>query len=60
MSEALLIPLAELENRFAELKGKEGIVINCLSGMRSKVAFSVLARLGLKTKVLVEGKPTLI
>jgi hypothetical protein len=36
----------------AELKDKKGLVINCLTGMRSKVAFSVLAKHGIESKVL--------
>jgi rhodanese-related sulfurtransferase len=44
---AVNIPLGELEARVAELKGKKNIVINCLSGIRSKIAFSVLAKNGI-------------
>lgn len=49
---ATLIPLPELEARIGELKGKKDILINCLSGMRSKVAFSVLAKHGITSKVI--------
>jgi hydroxyacylglutathione hydrolase len=51
---AILIPLPELETRVAELKDKKNLVINCLSGARSKVAFSVLARHGIESKILAE------
>lgn len=50
---AMLIPLPELEARINELKGKKNIVINCLSGMRSKVAFSVLAKYGIESKAII-------
>lgn len=44
---AIHIPLGELETRVGELKETKNIVINCLSGMRSKIAFSVLAKNGI-------------
>jgi rhodanese-related sulfurtransferase len=52
---AILIPLRELESRIKELKGKKNITINCLSGLRSKIAFSVLAKYGIESRVLAEG-----
>lgn len=53
---AILIPLPELEKRVTELKGQKNLVVSCLSGARSKVAFSVLARHGIEAKILAEGK----
>ncbi len=38
-----------------EVKDKKNLVISCLSGARSKVAFSILARHGIEAKVLAEG-----
>lgn len=52
---SIRIPLPELEKRVGELKGKQNLVVNCLSGARSKVAFSILARHGIEAKVLAEG-----
>lgn len=49
---AILIPLPEIEARVGELKEKKNIVINCLTGMRSKVAFSILARHNIESRVL--------
>lgn len=57
---AIRIPLPELESRVGELKDKENIVLSCATGGRAKVAFSVLAKHGLSSKVLVEGMPYLI
>lgn len=41
---SLLISLPELESKIDQLKGKKNIVVNCLTGMRAKVAWSILAR----------------
>ena len=38
-----------------ELKNKNNIVINCLTGMRSKVAFSLLAKHGIESKIFVDN-----
>jgi hydroxyacylglutathione hydrolase len=51
---ALHIPLADLEPKVHELKGKRPILVNCLSGMRSKIAFSVLTKHGVESHVLGE------
>ena len=50
-----MIPLPELESRVAELKDKKNLVINCLTGGRAKVAFSVLARNSIASNIIVEG-----
>ena len=42
----LLISLPEVEAKINEVKGKKNIVISCLTGMRSKVAWSLMARHG--------------
>ena len=60
MEGAHVIPLPELEGRLNELENKKDIVINCLSGMRSKVASSILARHGIKSQILAEGKDVCI
>ena len=44
---ANLISLPELEKRAQELKGKKNLVINCMSGIRARVAFSILAKHGI-------------
>jgi hydroxyacylglutathione hydrolase len=44
---AINIPLGELEARVGELKERKNIVVNCLSGIRSKIAFSVLTKYGI-------------
>lgn len=48
---AVNIPLNELEERLAELKDKERIVVFCASGMRSSRARAVLMQNGITTVV---------
>lgn len=55
---SLLIPLNELESRAHELKDRKNIIVNCNSGGRARIAFSVLARCGIDAKVLAEGTQT--
>jgi len=38
-----------------ELKDKDNIVLSCATGGRAKVAFSVLAKYGVSSQILVEG-----
>ena len=38
-----------------KVKGKKNIVINCLTGMRSKVAWSLLARHNIEAKVFTDN-----
>ena len=52
-----MIPLPTLESRIGELKDKKNIVVNCQTGMRARVAFSVLARHGIESKVIAEKFP---
>lgn len=51
---AVTIPLGELEKRVEEVRGKKNIVVNCMGGIRARVAFSILARHGIEAKVLHE------
>ena len=44
---AILIPLPELPKRVSELKGQKNYVVSCRSGMRARVAASILAQQGL-------------
>ena len=55
MEGAMLISLPELESKVGELKDKKNIVVNCLTGMRSKVAFSLLARHNISAKVFTDN-----
>lgn len=57
---SVLIPLPELESRVGDLRDYENIHINCRTGLRARVAFSILARHGIKSKVLSESKPVVI
>ena len=52
---ALLISLPEIESRIDEIKGKKNIVLNCLTGMRSKVAWSLLARHNIEAKFFADN-----
>jgi rhodanese-related sulfurtransferase len=49
------IPLPEVPSRLEEVKGKEGIVISCRTGMRARVAYSILKRQGIDSTILSEG-----
>ena len=51
---AITIPLGELEQRIEEVRGKKNIVINCMGGIRARVAFSILARNGIEAHVFHE------
>jgi phage shock protein E len=44
---AVNIPLGTLESRIHEFKGKENIIVFCLSGGRSSQAASILAKHGI-------------
>jgi hydroxyacylglutathione hydrolase len=51
---AITIPLGELDKRADELKGKQNIVINCMGGIRARVAFSILVKHGIEAHVIHE------
>ena len=51
----MTIALPEIESRIEEVKGKKNIVLNCLTGMRSKVAWSLLARHNIEAKVFTDN-----
>lgn len=51
----MLISLPEMESRIEELKGKKNIVVNCLTGMRSKVAFSILAKHNIESRFFADN-----
>ncbi len=57
---AITIPLPQLEGRVNELKGKKNIVVNCMTGVRASVAFSVLAKHDIQSRVLKQGTNFLI
>ena len=50
-----MIPLPELESRVNEVKGKSNIIVNCLTGLRSKVALSILAKHGVEAKFFADN-----
>jgi rhodanese-related sulfurtransferase len=50
-----LIPLPELESRVNEVKGKSNVIVNCFTGLRSKVAFSILAKHGVEAKFFADN-----
>lgn len=54
LSNALNIPLAELESRLAELDEKETYYVHCKSGYRSIIACSVLKKNGIKGVVNIK------
>lgn len=51
---AVPIPLSELPSRTSELRGKPNIIVNCRTGLRARLASSILASHGISAKVLVE------
>jgi rhodanese-related sulfurtransferase len=51
---AKCISLPELEGRREEVKDQKNIVINCMGGLRARVAFSLLARHNIEAMVFVE------
>jgi len=51
----MLVSLPEIESKIEEFKGKKNIVLNCLTGMRSKVAWSLLARHNIEAKVFADN-----
>jgi hydroxyacylglutathione hydrolase len=57
---SISIPLPKLPERVGEVKGKEGIVVNCRTGLRARVAYSILAREGITATILAESKPSLM
>lgn len=57
---AILIPLPELEKRIGELKGKDNFVVNCKTGMRARVATSILLKYGYTARVLSESNDIFI
>ena len=52
---SVTIPLPEMTSRWSEVKGKDGIVISCRTGMRARVAYSILQREGIDSTILSEG-----
>lgn len=48
------IPLHELPHRTAELKGVDNLVISCRTGLRARLAYSILKREGIDSAVLAE------
>jgi hydroxyacylglutathione hydrolase len=48
MDGSIRIPLAQLQNRTAELDGNKLIVVHCKSGYRSSIATSILRRAGFR------------
>ena len=53
---SIAIPLPQLQERLEEVKGKEGLVVNCRTGLRARVACSILLREGIAATVLAESK----
>lgn len=54
LSNALNIPLAELESRLSELNKNETYYVHCKSGYRSVIACSVLKKNGIKSAVNIK------
>jgi hydroxyacylglutathione hydrolase len=52
---AILIPLPDLPKRAHELKDHKNIVVHCRTGMRARVAASILAQHGIESAVLAES-----
>lgn len=52
---SVAIPLPKLPERVGEVKGKEGLVISCRTGLRARVAYSILIREGVSSTILAES-----
>ena len=60
IEDSILIPLPQLKNRAAELKGKEDLVINCRTGGRARFAYSILKNAGIDSVVIADSNYCLI
>ena len=54
LENAILIPMLELSARVAELKDKKSVLVHCRTGMRARVAASILAQQGIDSIVFAE------
>lgn len=52
---SISIPLPRLPARVEELKGKEGIIVSCRTGLRARVAYSILVREGINSTIFAVG-----
>lgn len=57
---SVAIPLPKLPERVGEVKDKEGLVISCKTGLRARVAYSILIREGIPSTILAESNPSLM
>jgi rhodanese-related sulfurtransferase len=52
---SIVLPLPKLPTSVEELKGKEHLVVSCRTGLRARVAYSILIRHGINATVLAES-----
>lgn len=57
---SIAIPLPKLPERVGEVRGKEEIVVSCRTGLRARVAYSILIREGITSTILAESKTVLM